>query len=66
MPQWNSNPVLNSFIQIALLDNAQPCLIQELVALQDQWLHFAEPMDEKSPSFTMPGYLNNVVFQRIQ
>ena len=53
-------------LQVAYPDNIQLCLFRELLALQGEWLYFAEPINGKSPSFAVPGYLNNIVFHRIQ
>ena len=49
-------------------DNVQPCFLQELIALKGQWLYFSEPVDGKSASFTIPGYLSisTAIFQRIK
>ena len=53
-------------LQVAYPDNIQPCLLREGMALQEEWMYFAEPVNGKSASFTIPGYLNNVVFRCIQ
>ena len=69
LDQSTSNAGLYCFlnkIQAAYPDNLQPCLLQELLALQGQWLYFVPPVSGKSPSFTLPGILNNVILKRIQ
>lgn len=59
--------IINSYLslQVAYPDNLQPCLLSELLALRGQWLYFAPPIDGKSPSFTVPGFIN-VVLKRVE
>ena len=57
-----------TLLQVEYSDDAQPCLAEELLALQGEWLYFDKPVSGgKSPSFRFPGiFFNNPVFKRIQ